>query len=285
MQRYLRLLFLLLIAASAPLARAAAVPVAAQGDSIVSENLADSGNSQAFNAEQAPNGGATVNSEVPEGSAVREASADSIASGDAAATEASEDEEYVSLHEYAEAERAKAAGADTIVPFWEREFKPDPQKAVWFSAVLPGLGQIYNRQYWKLPIIIGGAAGLAYGITWNNQMYIDYRKAYVDLIDSDPDTRGYEKLLPAGVTINSSNTATYQRTFQNQMENYLRYRDLCIIAAGAVYVLVIIDAYVDAHLHDYDISDDLSVKIAPAVIPSERNSYDASVGVRCKLRF
>ena len=55
-------------------------------------------------------------------------------------------------------------------------FKPDAQKAVWLATVVPGLGQIYNRQYWKVPIIYGGAMGLAYGITWNDKMYVDYKK-------------------------------------------------------------------------------------------------------------
>lgn len=164
--------------------------------------------------------------------------------------------------------------------------KPDADKAVWFSAVLPGLGQIYNRQYWKLPIIYGGALGIAYAITWNNQMYVDYRKAYLDLIDSDPDTRSYENLLPKGTTIDDSNRSTYERTFQNGQETYLRYRDLSIIAAGVLYILTMIDAYVDAQLFDYDISPDLSVKVAPAVIPSStQEPLDASVGVRCRVRF
>lgn len=164
--------------------------------------------------------------------------------------------------------------------------KPDADKAVWFSAVLPGLGQIYNRQYWKLPIIYGGALGIAYAITWNNQMYVDYRKAYLDLIDSDPDTRSYENLLPNGTTIDDSNRSTYERTFQNGQETYLRYRDLSIIAAGVLYILTMIDAYVDAQLFDYDISPDLSVKVAPAVIPSStQEPLDASVGVRCRVRF
>lgn len=164
--------------------------------------------------------------------------------------------------------------------------KPDADKAVWFSAVLPGLGQIYNRQYWKLPIIYGGALGIAYAITWNNQMYVDYRKAYLDLIDSDPDTRSYENLLPEGTVIDDSNRSTYERTFQNGQETYLRYRDLSIIVAGVLYILTMVDAYVDAQLFDYDISPDLSVNVSPAIIPSStQEPLDASVGVKCKVRF
>ena len=75
-------------------------------------------------------------------------------------------------------------------------FKPDAQKSVWLAAVVPGLGQIYNRQYWKVPIIYAGTLGLVYGITWNDRMYVDYRKGYIDLMDNNPDTNYFNYLLP-----------------------------------------------------------------------------------------
>ena len=65
------------------------------------------------------------------------------------------------------------------------EFAPDPTKATWMSALFPGLGQVYNRRYWKLPIIVGGYLGLAYATNWNNSMLRDYTKAYADLLDND----------------------------------------------------------------------------------------------------
>ena len=165
-------------------------------------------------------------------------------------------------------------------------FQPDAQKSVWLAAVVPGLGQIYNRQYWKVPIIYGGALGLAYGITWNDRMYVDYRKGYVDLMDKDPNTNYFEYLLPEGVTLNNSNKDYYTRVIKTKLDNYRRYRDLCIIASAVFYLLTIIDAYVDAQMFDYDINPDLSLEVVPTVIaPSAAHEQESSVGLSCKLKF
>ena len=165
-------------------------------------------------------------------------------------------------------------------------FQPDAQKSVWFAAVVPGLGQIYNRQYWKVPIIYGGALGLAYGITWNDRMFVDYKKGYVDLMDKDPNTNYFEYLLPEGVTLNNSNKDYYTRVIKTKLDNYRRYRDLCIIASAVFYLLTIIDAYVDAQMFDYDINPDLSLEVVPTVIaPSAAHEQESSVGLSCKLKF
>ena len=165
-------------------------------------------------------------------------------------------------------------------------FQPDPEKSVWLAAVVPGLGQIYNRQYWKVPIIYGGAMGLAYGITWNDRRYVDYRKGYVDLLDTDPNTNYFIYLLPEGVTLDSSNKSYYTRIFKTKLDTYRRNRDLCIIASGVLYLLSIVDAYVDAQMFDYDISPDLSLEVTPTVIaPSSLYEQDSSVGLSCKLKF
>ncbi len=81
----------------------------------------------------------------------------------------------------------------------KEEFKPDSKKAVIFSAILPGLGQIYNRKYWKLPLVYGGAIGLTYAITWNGTTYGDYKNAYSDLVNDVPDGR-YQNFLRYGMT-------------------------------------------------------------------------------------
>ncbi|MEE0990327.1 MAG: DUF5683 domain-containing protein [Paludibacteraceae bacterium] len=165
-------------------------------------------------------------------------------------------------------------------------FQPDAQKSVWLAAVVPGLGQIYNRQYWKVPIIYGGALGLAYGITWNDRMYVDYRKGYVDLMDKDPSSNYYEYLLPEGVVLDNSNKDYYTRVIKTKLDNYRRNRDLCIIASAVFYLLTIIDAYVDAQMFDYDISSDLSLEVVPTVIaPSATHEQESSVGLSCKLKF
>lgn len=162
----------------------------------------------------------------------------------------------------------------------------DPAKAAWYAAIVPGLGQIYNQQYWKLPILYGGAMGLGYAISWNNRMYVDYKKAYVDLVNDDPDSQSYEALLPDGVVIDDSNRDYYERVFENKKDTYLRNRDLSSVFMGVLYLLSIVDAYVDANMRDYDIGPDLSLKIAPAILPTTPNqAYDTSVGVRCKMNF
>ncbi len=77
-------------------------------------------------------------------------------------------------------------------------WQPDPMRAVWMGAIIPGYGQIYNRAYWKLPIVYGGFLGCAYAISWNSVIYNDYRGAYYDIIDSDPLTDSYLDILPDG---------------------------------------------------------------------------------------
>jgi hypothetical protein len=165
-------------------------------------------------------------------------------------------------------------------------FKPDAQKAVWLATIVPGLGQIYNRQYWKLPIIYAGTLGLVYGITWNDRMYVDYRKGYVDIMDKNPSSNYYEYLLPEGVVLDNTNKDYYTRIIKTKLDTYRRNRDLCIIATAVLYLLSIVDAYVDAQLFDYDISPDLSLQVAPTVIaPSSSYEQSSSVGLSCKLKF
>jgi hypothetical protein len=76
-------------------------------------------------------------------------------------------------------------------------YKPDPTKAIWYAALFPGLGQIYNRRYWKLPIVAGALAGVAYAISWNSKYYTAYTNAYRDIADDNPNTDSYLDLLPA----------------------------------------------------------------------------------------
>jgi len=163
---------------------------------------------------------------------------------------------------------------------------PKPEMAAWIAAICPGAGQIYNRQYWKVPIIYAGFAGLGYAITWNNDLYVEYRRGYTDLCSTDPNAKYYEYLLPEGVKITSSNIDYYKRTFKSKMEGYQRNRDLSILATAVLYLLSIIDSYVDSQLRDYDVSPDLSMQVAPAVIPATKDkALDNSVGVSCRLKF
>ena len=158
-------------------------------------------------------------------------------------------------------------------------FVPDPQKSLWYSIAFPGLGQIYNRKYWKLPIVYGGAMGITYAITWNNRTYREYMIGYRDIMDNDPNTNSYLDLLPYGVDPNS---AWAQTTLKSRMNTFRRYRDLSIIVAVAFYAITIVDAYVDAQLADFDISPNLSMRVNPTLIESPytaRGDYGMSLAV------
>lgn len=148
----------------------------------------------------------------------------------------------------------------------KREFNPDPGRACWMSALLPGLGQIYNRRYWKLPIIVAGFMGLGYGTSWNARMFHDYQIAYQDIMDDDPDTKSYLDFFPPNVDESSLDKSWLEQTFKNRKDFYRRNRDLCIIGCVGVYLLCMIDAYVDAHLSHFDISPSISMDVAPAII-------------------
>lgn len=167
-------------------------------------------------------------------------------------------------------------------------WKPNPQRALWLALVLPGAGQIYNRKYWKLPLVYGGFMGCIYAMTWNNMMYKDYSQAYLDIMDDDPNTNSYNKFLHLGMQIDSSNEERYKQIFKSRKDKYRRWRDMSFFVMIGVYALSVIDAYVDAELSVFDISKDLSLKVEPTVIPnhSGRNPLQAqTLGVNCSLNF
>lgn len=165
-------------------------------------------------------------------------------------------------------------------------FIPNPTKATWLAVVFPGGGQIYNRKYWKLPIIYGGFAGCAYALSWNGKMYKDYSQAYLDIMDSNPNTKSYEDLLPPNARYNEEQL---KNTIKKRKDMFRRYRDLSIFAFIGVYLISIIDAYVDAELSNFDITPDLSMKVEPTVINNNQfqstSLKDKSVGLQCVLRF
>ena len=168
----------------------------------------------------------------------------------------------------------------------KRIFNPDPKRALWLSALCPGLGQLYNRRYWKLPIVVGAFVGLAYGTSWNNRMLNDYRRAYRDATDNDPDTRSYMNFYPPTTQESSLDMDWLKRAMKNKRDYYRRYRDICIIGIVGVYALCMIDAYVDASLAHFDISPDLSMEVKPSVmIQQAGNGADTAWGLRCAFNF
>ena len=167
-----------------------------------------------------------------------------------------------------------------------KKWVPDPKKALWYAIVIPGGGQIYNRKFWKLPLIYGGFMGCFYAISWNNTMYRDYAQAYIDIMDDDPNTRSYENFIPLSYDVNA-NLERLQTLFKKKKDYYRRYRDLSIFCAIGVYALSIIDAYVDAELSSFDISKDLSMKVKPSIINDRATaSYNGnSYGIKCAITF
>lgn len=146
-------------------------------------------------------------------------------------------------------------------------FQPNPKKAGMFSAIVPGLGQAYNRQYWKLGIIYAGVGASAYFIHFNNKQYQTYRKAYIARIDGDPGTT-------------DPYVGIYTTDALKQLQDgYKQYLDLTVLVSGLGYVLQVMDAVVYAHLKNFDISRDLSLRVAPVVGPSY-----AGVGVVIGLK-
>jgi hypothetical protein len=163
--------------------------------------------------------------------------------------------------------------------------RPDPSKVVWMSAVLPGYGQIQNRKYWKLPIVYGGFAGCAYAVFWNSAMYAKYRTAYRDIIDNDPTTNTFISALPKGYTVETfGGTSYYTTALKTVQDSYRRSRDLSILGSIGFYALTLVDAYVDAQLFDFDISPDLSLRIAPIAVPNSSTQL-GQIGLQCKFNI
>lgn len=117
------------------------------------------------------------------------------------------------------------------------------------SIILPGLGQAYNRKYWKIPIIYAGLGAFGYMFVKNNQEYNFYKENLIAVYDNDPST--------------ANSTPYDEQQLQLLKDQYKKNRDFGIIGMSIIYVLNIIDANVDGHLRSFDVSDDLSLHIDP----------------------
>lgn len=173
--------------------------------------------------------------------------------------------------------------ADTLVIIGQ-ESEHSPRKATIYSAVFPGLGQIYNKKYWKLPLIYGGFVALIYSINMNNNYYQQYKTAYSDIIDSDPTTKSYEALDIEGTWdfTNASEVEQFTSRLSTAKESSLRYRNLCVIGTIVLYAANILDASVDANFFNFDISEDLTINWIPqSSLCMNRNM----IGFQCVLKF
>ncbi|MCB9045932.1 MAG: hypothetical protein H6550_07315 [Chitinophagales bacterium] len=141
--------------------------------------------------------------------------------------------------------------ADTVKK--KKVFEPNAKKAGMYSAILPGLGQAYNRQYWKVPLVYAILGGAGYFIGYNYTKYRDYRQAYIYSIDGDPGT--YNDL-----------TQFYDATqLQRLQNNYKKDLDIIVLLTSVGYALQIMDAVASAHLKNFDISRDISMKVKPVL--------------------
>ncbi|PLX22106.1 MAG: hypothetical protein C0599_07000 [Salinivirgaceae bacterium] len=154
------------------------------------------------------------------------------------------------------------------------ETSHSPKTATLLSTFIPGAGQIYNRKYWKVPLIYGGGATFIYFIGVNNGYYKKYTRLYEQKLDG---------------TIDELYVNISEESLRRERENWRRNRDLNYIGLGVLYFLQIIDANVDAHLFEYDISDDLTFRYQPDYVGGMFDDYSSKsmggMGVRLTLNF
>ena len=150
-------------------------------------------------------------------------------------------------------------------------FNPSPNKALWYAALFPGGGQIYNRKYWKLPIIYGGLLGLIYGYSFNNKYFTTYSNAYRDLALNSPN-KSYMDFLPPGYDVEAKRDYL-EKTFKRKKNMYRTWRDYCLVGMIGVYLVSMVDAYVDASLYHFDVSTDLDADNNPTLMLSYKINF------------
>ena len=185
---------------------------------------------------------------------------------------------------------AQSVASDSIAPVEQK--KLSPKKASIYAALFPGLGQIYNGKYWKLPIVYGGYVGLIYIFGWNNNNYKDYSQAfrtispYQNAESMSVADKTYLENFIKNPSINLDNPShfTYAKTSMKSGKDFFRRnRDLTIIAIAALHIVSIIDASVDANLFDFDISDDLSLRVHPT--PIKTRNENTVMGMNLAINF
>lgn len=203
-----------------------------------------------------------------------------------------------SLETLPDAEIPELETRQDTLNYLQQSIKPhSPHKATIYAMIAPGWGQLYNRQWWKLPILYGGVGATIYGLTWNNTYYKRYKTAYKDYyiyleeLAENPDLpypadNSWDKLLAAGRTAEDF-SSTYQNWFRNQLNNrktsYKRNRDLLYIVMAGIYVVQIIDACVFAHFFNFEINEDLTLDLLP--VPSYSPVTGGSVGLYLTITF
>jgi len=138
-----------------------------------------------------------------------------------------------------------------------QRFQPNPKKSALYSAILPGAGQLYNEQYWKIPVIYAGIGIASYFLVDNTKNYRKYRKAYISRINKDP-------------TFNEdASTLIYSPTQLQTLQNaYKKYLDLTVLFTALGYTIQVLDALTFAHLKNFDVSKDISMRMQPVAMPN-----------------
>ena len=173
--------------------------------------------------------------------------------------------------------------------------KGDPMKATMISAVFPGGGQLYNRKYWKLPVVYAVFGGLFYSISKNSENYQLYYKGYMDFTDDIKETDSYLDFVPGDPaaydpvlhpgTANPASTANVEEQMLRLIDYHKRYRDLSIILTGVWYLVQLLDANVDASLMEYDVSDNLELTFYPSMITLPGRSSAAGLNLHLTIAF
>lgn len=140
--------------------------------------------------------------------------------------------------------------------------------------VVPGWGQSYNDQYYKIPIVYAGLAGLTYSILRNHDQYKLYQRAHLfriseervnrDQIDSNPYPQFEPQYRTVQTQLGASGTDIQSSVLRSRRDRFRRWRDLSVVGSGVFYALTLVDAYVSAHLLTFDVGGDLSMKVAPS---------------------
>jgi hypothetical protein len=177
-------------------------------------------------------------------------------------------------------------------------FKPDPMKATMMAVAFPGLGQVYNRKYWKIPLVYAGFGGLIYSAGFNSKNFTSYMIAYQDFTDKVPETKSYQELpwlkdidpttydpVLHPTTYSASTASYYKDQLLRGIDYYKRYRDLSYIGIGAWYLFSILDANVDASLFNYDISKNLDIALFPVQLSLPGGFMGAGVNMSLKVTF
>jgi len=175
------------------------------------------------------------------------------------------------------------------------KFSAEPLKATMMAVVFPGLGQIYNRKFWKIPVVYAGFGGLIYSASWNSMEYNKFMRAYQDFTDDISGTDSYLKLIPDEPstydpvlnpkTYVAANEKHWKESIMRQIDHFRKYRDLSYIGIATWYMISILDANVDASLFNYDVSDNLDIAVFPSTYLLPGGFTGAGVNMSLRVTF